>query len=87
MNTDFISKVSGMASTAPRWPSTQAQNTEMRVTVIDIPTASPTTYGGRSDVNSEFSRIYAMMTMIIRRQPPPSKASRAGGTTPMMNPT
>jgi hypothetical protein len=30
---------------------------------------------------------YATMTMIISRGPPSSRAGRAGGTTPMMNPT
>jgi len=80
--------VAGTARTAPSGPRTQAQKTtEIRVTVIDSPTASPTKYGGISEVITAFSRLYATTMMIIRRQSPPSSASRAGGTTPMTKPT
>ena len=39
-----------MARTAPSGPSTQAQNTsETKVSVVDRPTASPTTLGWMTD--------------------------------------
>ena len=55
--------------------------------VASFVAGSVTNFGWMIDCMTKLITEYATMTMIISRGPPSSRASRAGGTTPMMNPT
>jgi hypothetical protein len=84
----FTSSESGIASTAPKGPRSQAQNTrDRKVSVVDRPTASPTTLGWMIDWMMKLITLYATITQIIVATPWSSRPSSAGGTTPMKKPT
>ena len=83
----MTSSVSGIASSAPRAPSTQLQKSSaMNVTVIESPTESPMNRGWTSVCTTKLSSEYTTTMAISSLHPPASRPSSAGGMTPRTNP-